>query len=108
MSTISEEEELREALSKLASEPRTRFFEVRGSDGLDLRLPLDTLMNLLRSLEERAMWLTLERDKAVAVAAEAKDAAKAKTKRAGEEIARLRKLLSAKGTTDASQDDRPA
>lgn len=96
------EAELREALAGLAAEPSTRFLEVRGPAGLDLRCPLDDLMDLIRSLEENVAWLSLERDKALAAAAEEKSAAKEKTRTAGLMIAELRRKL-----RDAGLDVKP-
>lgn len=89
--TAKELVELKEGLQGLA--PDSRFMEVRGPMGMDLRVPFSFLLSVIRELEEKSMWLTMERDKATALSEETKASAKQKSKAAGVEVAKLKSQL---------------
>jgi hypothetical protein len=89
--TAKELAELKDGLQAMG--PDGRFLEVRGPMGMDLRVPFGFLLSVIRELEEKSMWLTMERDKALALSEETKTSAKQKSKAAGVEVAKLKSQL---------------
>jgi len=89
--TAKELAELKDGLQAMG--PDGRFLEVRGPMGMDLRVPFGFLLSVIRELEEKSMWLTMERDKALALFEETKTSAKQKSKAAGVEVAKLKSQL---------------